>query len=188
MIDTGDLRKGLTVEIDGTLYNIVDWEHNKTGRGGAKVRLTLRDVRAGHIIEQTYDSGAKFQRARVEREPAQYLYSEDDLYYFMNRETYDQMVVRVQAQMAANANDVVAVQFGGNVVVWMDNSATSSGNGCSTGTSDAMRLTCRKDCPSVRGMCGLTSAMMSSAFSTAALTMSTDTPRLTYPWRSGGLT
>ena len=67
MIDTGDLRKGLTVEIDGTLYNIVDWEHNKTGRGGAKVKLKLRDVRAGHIIEQTYDSGAKFQRARVER-------------------------------------------------------------------------------------------------------------------------
>jgi elongation factor P len=93
MIDTGDLRKGLTIEIDGTLYNIVDWEHNKTGRGGAKVRLKLRDVRAGHIIEQTYDSGAKFQRARVEREPAQYLYSDGDIYYFMNRETFDQIAI-----------------------------------------------------------------------------------------------
>ena len=93
MSDTGGLRKGLTVEIDGTLYSIVDWEHNKTGRGGAKVKLKLRDVRAGHIIEQTYDSGARFQRARVEREPAQYLYSEDDLYYFMNRETYEQIAI-----------------------------------------------------------------------------------------------
>jgi elongation factor P len=93
MIDTGDLRKGLTVEIDGTLYNIVDWEHNKTGRGGAKVKLKLRDVRAGHIIEQTYDSGAKFQRARVEREPAQYLYADDTIYYFMNRETFDQIAI-----------------------------------------------------------------------------------------------
>ena len=93
MIDTGDLRKGLTIEIDGTLYAIVDWEHNKTGRGGAKVRLKLKDVRAGHIIEHTYDAGAKFTRARVERQPAQYLYADGDLYYFMNRETYDQMAI-----------------------------------------------------------------------------------------------
>jgi elongation factor P len=93
VIDTGDLRKGLTIELDGNLYSIVDWEHNKTGRGGAKVKLKLRDVRAGHTIEQTYDSGAKFQRARVERQPAQYLYQEDDIYYFMNRETFEQIAV-----------------------------------------------------------------------------------------------
>jgi elongation factor P len=93
MIDTGDLRKGLTIEVDGTLYSIVDWEHNKTGRGGAKVRLKLRDVRAGHIIEQTYDAGSKFTRARVERQPAQYLYADGDIYHFMNRETYDQMAM-----------------------------------------------------------------------------------------------
>jgi elongation factor P len=93
MIDTGDLRKGLTIEMDGNLYSIVDWEHNKTGRGGAKVKLKLRDVRAGHTIEQTYDAGAKFQRARVERQPAQYLYQEDDIYYFMNRETFEQIAV-----------------------------------------------------------------------------------------------
>ena len=93
MIDTGDLRKGLTIEIDGNLYSIVDWEHNKTGRGGAKVRLKLRDVRAGHTIEQTYDSGAKFQRARVERQPAQYLYEDGGLYYFMNTESYEQIAI-----------------------------------------------------------------------------------------------
>lgn len=91
MIDTGDLRKGLTIELDGALYSIVDWEHNKTGRGGAKVKLKLRDVRAGHIIEHTYDSGAKFQRARVERQPAQFLYAEGEIYTFMNTETYDQI-------------------------------------------------------------------------------------------------
>jgi elongation factor P len=93
MIDTGDLRKGLTIEIDGNLYSIVDWEHNKTGRGGAKVRLKLRDVRAGHTIEQTYDSGARFTRARVERQPAQYLYEDGGLYYFMNTETYEQIAI-----------------------------------------------------------------------------------------------
>ncbi|HLF72210.1 MAG TPA: elongation factor P [Dehalococcoidia bacterium] len=93
MIDTGDLRKGLTIEIDGTLYAIVDWEHNKTGRGGAKVKLKLRDVRAGHTIEQTYDAGARFQRARVERQPSQYLYADGDILYFMNKESYDQIAI-----------------------------------------------------------------------------------------------
>ena len=93
MIDSGDLRKGLTIELDGALYSIVDWEHNKTGRGGAKVKLKLRDVRAGHIVEHTFDSGAKFTRARVERQPAQFLYAEDDLYTFMNNETYDQITI-----------------------------------------------------------------------------------------------
>ena len=70
MIDTGDLRKGLTIELDGNLYSIVDWEHNKTGRGGAVVKLKLSDVRAGHIIERSWPAGSKFQRARVERQPA----------------------------------------------------------------------------------------------------------------------
>lgn len=93
MIDTGDLRKGLTIEIDGNLYSIVDWEHNKTGRGGAKVKLKLRDVRAGHTIEQTYDAGARFTRARVERQPAQFLYEDGGLYYFMNTESYEQIAV-----------------------------------------------------------------------------------------------
>jgi elongation factor P len=93
MIDTGDLRKGLTIELDGALYSVIDWEHNKTGRGGAKVRLKLRDVRAGHIIEHTYDAGAKFQRARVERQPAQYLYGDGNIYTFMNTETYDQISI-----------------------------------------------------------------------------------------------
>ena len=79
MIDTGDLRKGLTIELDGNLYSIVDWEHNKTGRGGAVVRLKLRDVRAGHIFERTWPAGSKFQRARVERQPAQYLYADGDI-------------------------------------------------------------------------------------------------------------
>jgi elongation factor P len=91
MIDTGDLRKGLTIELDGTLYSIVDWEHNKTGRGGAVVRLKLRDVRAGHIIEITRPAGSKFTRARIERQPAQYLYTDGNILYFMNKETYDQI-------------------------------------------------------------------------------------------------
>jgi elongation factor P len=97
MIDTGDLRKGLTIELDGNLYSIVDWEHNKTGRGGAVVRLKLKDVRAGHIIERTWPAGSKFARARVERQPAQYLYADGDIYYFMNKETFDQIAMNKSA-------------------------------------------------------------------------------------------
>jgi elongation factor P len=93
MIDTGDLRKGLTIELDGSLYSIVDWEHVKMGRGGALVRLKLRDMRAGHITERTWPAGSKFQRARVERQDAQFLYAEDDLFYFMNKETFDQIAI-----------------------------------------------------------------------------------------------
>jgi elongation factor P len=102
MIDTGDLRKGVTIEMDGVLYNIVDWEHIKMGRGGAKVRIKLRDMRAGHIIEQTYDAGAKFQRARVERQPAQFLYADGDIFYFMNKETFDQVAMN-RDRVAENA-------------------------------------------------------------------------------------
>ncbi len=90
MIETGDLRKGITLEIDGTLYQVLDVSHLKLGRGTAQVRMKLRDVRAGHIIERTVQAGARFPRARVERQSAQYLYSEGDLHHFMNTETYDQ--------------------------------------------------------------------------------------------------
>ena len=103
MIDTGDLRKGLTIELDGNLYNIVDWEHNKTGRGGAVVKLKMRDVRAGHIIERSWPAGSKFQRARVERQPATFQYVDGDIFYFMNRETYETIAVN-RDRVAENAN------------------------------------------------------------------------------------
>ncbi len=93
MIDTGDLRKGVTIELDGSLYSVVDWEHNKTGRGGAVVKLKLKDVRAGHIIERSWPAGSKFQRARVERQPSQFLYIDGELYYFMNTESYEQIAM-----------------------------------------------------------------------------------------------
>jgi elongation factor P len=103
MIDTGDLRKGLTIELDGNLYNIVDWEHNKTGRGGAVVKLKMRDVRAGHIIERSWPAGSKFQRARVERQPTTFQYVDGDIFYFMNKETYETIAVN-RDRVGDNAN------------------------------------------------------------------------------------
>ena len=90
MIETGDLKKGIALEMDGTLYQVLEVAHIKIGRGTAQVRMKLRDVRGGHIIERTVMAGARFPRARVERQSSQYLYSDGDLHYFMNTETYDQ--------------------------------------------------------------------------------------------------
>jgi len=93
MISTGELRRGVTIEMDGTLYQVIEYNHIKMGRGSAQVRMRLKDVRGGHIIEKTVQAGEKFTRARVERHPMQYLYAEDGLHYFMNTETYDQMTL-----------------------------------------------------------------------------------------------
>lgn len=93
MISTGDLRKGITLELEGTLYAVLDYQHIKMGRGSAQVRMKLKDVRAGHTIERTFQAGEKFVRARVERQPVQYLYNDGDLFHFMNTETYDQIAL-----------------------------------------------------------------------------------------------
>ena len=93
MIETGDLRKGIALEMDGTLYQVLDVTHIKMGRGTAQVRMKLRDIRGGHIIERTVMAGSRFPRARVERQPSQYLYSDGDLHHFMNTETYDQFAL-----------------------------------------------------------------------------------------------
>ncbi|MFC1906087.1 elongation factor P [Chloroflexota bacterium] len=93
MITTGDLKKGISIELDGGLYTIIDWEHIKTGRGSAQVRLRLRDLRAGHTIEKTFQAGSKFSQARIERRRSSYLYSDGDLFYFMDTETFDQTMI-----------------------------------------------------------------------------------------------
>ena len=90
MISTGELKKGITIELDGELYQIIDWQHIKVGRGSAQVRLKLRDIRAGHTIERTFQAGEKFPRARLDRNTVQFLYNDGDLYYFMDSESFEQ--------------------------------------------------------------------------------------------------
>ncbi|MGD0765654.1 MAG: elongation factor P [Dehalococcoidia bacterium] len=96
MIETGDLKKGVTIEIDGTLYQVIDYQHIKMGRGSAQVRMKLRDVRGGHTIERTVQAGERFTRARVDRQSAQYLYADGDIHHFMNTQTYDQFAVNTE--------------------------------------------------------------------------------------------
>ena len=90
MIDATEARKGITIELDDQLYNILDYQHIKIGRGSAHVKLKLRDVRAGHTIERTFQAGDRFKRIRLEQRSAQYLYQDGDLYYFMDNETFEQ--------------------------------------------------------------------------------------------------
>ena len=90
MINVTDARKGITVEMDDTLYQVLSYEHIKMGRGSATVRLKLKDVRGGHIIEKTFQNSAKLPRARVERMKVEYSYRDGDLWYFMDKETFEQ--------------------------------------------------------------------------------------------------
>ncbi len=96
MISTGDLKKGISLELDGQLFTIVDWQHIKMGRGGAIVRVKLRNLRTGAIFEKTFDAGEKFQRAYLEHRPVQYSYNDGDAYYFMDNETYETFPLTVE--------------------------------------------------------------------------------------------
>lgn len=91
MISAGDLRKGTTFEQDGQVYTVIDFLHVKPGKGAAFVRTKLRNVINGGVTETTFNPTAKFQEAVIERKEMQYLYSDGELYYFMDGETYEQI-------------------------------------------------------------------------------------------------
>lgn len=92
MISTSDFKKGTTVEVDGTLYRMEDVHHVKTKKS-AVYRVKLRDLRAGHITERTFNAGDKLAVARVERRKMQYLYGDGEQFTFMNSETFDQVMI-----------------------------------------------------------------------------------------------
>ncbi len=93
MISTGDLKKGLTIEFKGKLCNILDWQHVKLGRGGAIVRLKLRNLRTGATFDRTCDAGEKFPRIYLDRATVTYQYQDGDQYHFMDTSTYDDIVL-----------------------------------------------------------------------------------------------
>ena len=93
MISAGDFKNGLTLEIDGNVVQIMEFQHVKPGKGAAFVRTKLKNVISGGIIERTFRPTEKFPQARIERVDMQYLYSDGDLYNFMNNETYDQIAI-----------------------------------------------------------------------------------------------
>ncbi len=93
MIGTGDLKKGIAIELDGNLYRIEDFQHVKMGRGSAYVKLKLRNIRKGDITERTFQAGDRLTRATLDKSEVQFLYKDNDTYHFMNTETYEQIAI-----------------------------------------------------------------------------------------------
>jgi elongation factor P len=93
VIDVNELRAGVTFEMDGNLYRVLEYAHHKPGRGKASIRTKIRDLRSGSTLEKTFISGDKVQDVRLDYREVQYLYNETDLYYFMDTETYEQPVL-----------------------------------------------------------------------------------------------
>lgn len=120
MISAGDFRNGVTVEIDGQVLQIVEFQHVKPGKGAAFVRTKLRNVINGGVVEKTFRPTEKFPSARIDRVDMQYLYQDGDQYNFMNTETYDQMALSEElvgdAMKFVKENDICKVcSYNGSV-------------------------------------------------------------------------
>ena len=93
MIDVNDLRKGVTFEQDDQIFKVLEYSHNKPGRGNATIRTKLRNLRTGATIDRTYQSGDRMQDIRLDHVVVQFLYKDGNLYYFMNTATYEQPAI-----------------------------------------------------------------------------------------------
>jgi elongation factor P len=90
VIDVNELRNGVTFELDGQLYKVLEYSHHKPGRGKATIRVKIRDLESGSILEKTFNSGDRVQDIRLEYRVAQFLYRDEDIFHFMNTDTYEQ--------------------------------------------------------------------------------------------------
>lgn len=124
MISVNDLRTGVTVDIDGDIYSVVDFLHVKPGKGAAFVRTKLKNIRTGASVERTFRAGERISRAHIETKQMQYLYSADDEYFFMDMTTYDQIALHAEdlgdAPKYLLENMTIGIQFYENQAVGVD--------------------------------------------------------------------
>lgn len=115
MISVNDLRTGVTLELDGEVWSVVEFLHVKPGKGAAFVRTKLKNVRTGAVSERTFRAGERVPRARIETKQMQYLYSGGDEYHFMDTETFEQTSLRASTLEGAvnylKENMVIGIQF-----------------------------------------------------------------------------
>ncbi len=97
MIAAGDFRNGVTIELEGNVYQIIEFQHVKPGKGAAFVRTKLKNIKSGGVVEKTFRPTEKCPKAHVDRKDMQYLYKDGDLYYFMDSETYEQVALSQDA-------------------------------------------------------------------------------------------
>ena len=120
MISAGDFRNGVTLEIEGNVYQILEFQHVKPGKGAAFVRTKLKNIINGGVVEKTFRPTEKFPQARIDRVEMQYLYSDGDLFHFMNTENYDQIALNKEdigdSLKFVKENEMVKVcSYSGNV-------------------------------------------------------------------------
>ena len=120
MISAGDFRNGVTLEIEGNVYQIMEFQHVKPGKGSAFVRTKLKNVITGVVIDKTFNPSDKYPEATIEKREMQYLYNDGDLYYFMDNETYEQMplnkdVLSDALQFLKENMNVTVISYKGNV-------------------------------------------------------------------------
>jgi len=120
MIMAGDFRNGMTFDMDGSVYQVVEFQHVKPGKGAAFVRTTIRNVISGGVTERTFNPSDKFPEAFVERKEMQYLYNDGELYYFMDMESYEQIplnknILSDNFQFVKENEMVKIVSYKGNV-------------------------------------------------------------------------
>ena len=97
MISAGDFRNGITIELEGNVFQIIEFQHVKPGKGAAFVRTKLKNIKSGGVIEKTFRPTEKCPQARIDRKDMQYLYNDGDLFYFMDVESYDQIALAQDA-------------------------------------------------------------------------------------------
>jgi elongation factor P len=93
VISTGDLRKGIAIELDGELWQVLDFHHIKMGRGSAQIRMKLRNVKKGQTVERSFQAGEKWPRAWLDRRPVQFLYRDGTDHHFMDSESFEQFIL-----------------------------------------------------------------------------------------------
>lgn len=115
MISAGDFRKGVTFEMDGDVFQIVDFQHVKPGKGAAFVRTKIRSVMSGGTKDVTFNPTEKFPKAQIETKEMQYLYNDGELFYFMDTDTYEQLPLDKEAVEDAmvylKENDNATIRF-----------------------------------------------------------------------------
>jgi len=121
MTDTSDFKNGLTIDMDGDVYQIIEFQHVKPGKGGAFVRTKIKKLTTGQTIDKTFRAGESIETARVERYTVQYLYSLDDDYIFMNNETFDQITIPStqlgdQVKFLKDNSDVMIISHGERIL------------------------------------------------------------------------
>ena len=97
MISAGDFRNGITIEYDNNVFQIIEFQHVKPGKGAAFVRTKLKNIKSSGVIEKSFRPTEKFPQARIDRKDMQYLYADGDLYYFMDTESYEQIALSADA-------------------------------------------------------------------------------------------